>query len=489
LTVSPKLNRAEGKILSPNNNLRNSTSKISISGRIQVSNKGWAVRIAIVAVTVLFLTFRFYRGIDLNDPFIIYATLMPTITILILVGAWCWYRNPAKGTAGNDLVSVIIPIYNQKDMIEIVIDAIYRSSYKNIEVIATNDGSNDGTREILDNLTKKYPTLRVIHQKRAGKRKASASGFYASKGKYVVHIDSDSVIDEQGISEFMKAFNANPKVGAVVGEVRVWNAEKNILTKLQDAWYNTGCNIVKAYESSFRSVTCCSGCFCAYRREAIANFMPYWADTNNFSGRGIDSEITAYVITPKEKKNDMLQALWPSSALKQRLMEAASSYDDSDDRLLTAHSLMKWESRYVVTAIVYVEAHHTLMGFLKQQSRWKKGFLRVNFYLSTYFWRSRHPLASIAYYLEFMTGLTHPLIILTILFYEPFILNDFWSPVYFFVGLISSSFAIGLDFKLRYPASKTWLYMPLMNLIGAFVLSWLLFYAIWTFKNNSWLTR
>jgi hyaluronan synthase len=489
LIASPESNRAQGKIQSPNNNLRNSTPKISISGRIQVSKKCWAVRIAIVVVAVLFPTFRFSRGIELNDPFIIYSTLVPIITILILVGAWCWYRNPAKGTAGNDLVSVIIPVYNQKDMIEIVIDAIYRSSYKNIEVIATNDGSNDGTREILDNLTKKYPTLRVIHQKRGGKRKAHATGFYASKGKYLVHIDSDSVIDDQGISEFMKAFNANPKVGAVVGEVRVWNAEKNILTKLQDAWYITGCNIVKAYESSFRSVTCCPGCFCAYRREAIANFMPYWADTNNFSGRGVDTEITAYVITPKEVKNDMLQALWPSSALRQQLMEAASSYDDSDDRLLTAHSLMKWESRYVATATVYVEAHHTLMGFLKQQSRWKKGFIRVNFYLSTYFWRSRHPLASIVYYLDFMTGLTQSLIILTILFYEPFILNDFWSPVYYFVGIILASFAIGLDFKLRYPPSKTWLYIPLMHLIGAFVLSWLLFYAIWTFKNNSWLTR
>jgi hyaluronan synthase len=489
LTVSPELNRAQGKIQSPNNNLRNSTPKISISGRIQISKKGWAVRIAIVVVTVLFLTPRFYRGIELNDPFIIYATLMPIITILFLVGAWCWYRNPAKGKAGNDLVSVIIPIYNQKDMIEIVIDAIYRSTYKNIEVIAINDGSNDGTKEILDNLTKKYPTLQVIHQKRAGKRKASATGFYASKGRYLVHIDSDSVIDEQGITEFMKAFNANPKVGAVAGEVRAWNAEKNILTRLQDAWYINCCNIVRAYESSFRSVTCCSGCFCAYRREAIANFMPYWADTNNFSGRGIDSEITAYAITPKAVKNDMLQALWPSSALKQQLMEAASSYDDSDDRLLTAHSLMKWESRYVATAIVYAEAPQTLMGFLKQQSRWKKGFLRVNFYLSTYFWRGRHPLASIEYYLDFMSGLTQSLIILTILFYEPFILNDFWTPVYFFGGLIFSSLAHGLDLKLRYPPSKNWLYMPLMTLIHTFVVSWLLFYAIWTFKNNSWLTR
>jgi len=489
LTVSPELNRAQVKIQSPNNNLKNSTSKISVNGRIQVSKKGWAVRIAILAVTVLFLTPRFYTGFDLNDPFIVYSTLAPAITIVMLVGAWCWYRNPAKGKAGNDLVSVIIPVYNQKDMIEIVIDAIYRSTYKNIEVIATNDGSNDGTKEILDNLTKKYPTLQVIHQKRGGKRKASATGFYASKGRYLVHIDSDSVIDEQAIAEFVKTFNANPKVGSLAGETRAWNAEKNILTRLQDAWYNISCNISKAYESSFKSVTCCSGCLSAFRREAIANFMPYWANTNTHSGGGVDRELTAYIIASKEVRNDMVQTLWPSSALKQKLMESTSKYDDSDDRLLSAHSLMKWESVYVATAIVYVDAQETLKKFLKQQTRWKKGFLRTNFYLSTYFWRGRHPLASIVYYLEFMTGLTQSLIILTVLFYEPFIMNDFWTPVYFMGGLIFSSLAHGLDLKLRHPSSKNWLYMPLMNLIGTFVLSWLLFYALWTFKNNSWLTR
>jgi hyaluronan synthase len=489
LTVSPTLNRSQEKIPSPNNSLKNFTSKISVNGRIQVSKKGWAVRIAMLAAMVLFSTFRFYTGINLEDPFIIYSTIAPAITILMFVGAWCWYRSPAKGTAGNNLVSVIIPVYNQKDMIEIVIDAIYRSTYKNIEVVAINDGSNDGTKEILDNLTKKYPTLQVIHQNRAGKRKATATGFYASKGKYLVHIDSDSVIDEQAIAEIMKTFNANPKVGSLVGEMRIWNAEKNVLTKLQDAWFNISCNISKAYESSFRSVTCCSGPLSAFRREAIANFMPYWANTNTHSGGGVDRELTAYIIASKEVKNDMLQTLWPSSALKQKLMESTSKYDDSDDRLLTAHSLIKWESAYVATAIVYVEAQQTLKKFLKQQTRWKKGFLRVNFYLSTYFWRGRHPLASTIYYLEFMSGLTQSFIILTVVFYEPFIVNDFWTPLYFIGGLISSSLAHGLDLKLRYPCSKNWLYMPLMNLFGTFVLSWLLFYAIWSFKNNSWGTR
>jgi hypothetical protein len=108
LTVSPTLNRSQEKIPSPNNSLKNFTSKISVNGRIQVSKKGWAVRIAMLAAMVLFSTFRFYTGINLEDPFIIYSTIAPAITILMFVGAWCWYRSPAKGTAGNNLVSVKI---------------------------------------------------------------------------------------------------------------------------------------------------------------------------------------------------------------------------------------------------------------------------------------------------------------------------------------------------------------------------------------------
>ena len=49
----------------------------------------------------------------------------------------------------NDFVSVIIPIYNQQDMIKSVIDSVLNSTYENIEIIAINDGSNDGTTNFL----------------------------------------------------------------------------------------------------------------------------------------------------------------------------------------------------------------------------------------------------------------------------------------------------------------------------------------------------
>ncbi len=475
--------------LVPDNDLLNANQKILENGRVQVSFVGWAMRFTIIGIVLSLVSYRIMEGWKINDSFMVYSTLMPLIMISVYVGSWLLYKNPAKGKFSNDLVSVVIPIYNQKAMIESVIHAIYRSTYKNIEVIAVNDGSNDGTENILDDLKKLYPDLKVLRQRRGGKRKASAAGFYASSGKFIVHIDSDSVIDENAIAEIMKTFYSNPEIGAVVGEMRAWNARKNLLTKIQDAWFITSCNINKSFESSFGSVTCCSGPLSGFRRDILTHFMPYWKNVDTQSGGGIDRELTAYIIAPPISKQNLLQALWPKSSLKQKLLKSTALYDDSDDRLLTAQSLIKWKTAYIASAIVYVEAQETLKRFIRQQIRWKKGFLRTNFYLSTYFWKKRNPIASIMYYLDFMIGLTQPLIVFTILLYEPLILNQYLPPVAFTLGIIASAFAQGLDMKFRYPKSNTWKYIVLLNLLGTFVLSWLIFNALWNFKKNSWMTR
>ena len=163
-----------------------------------------------------------------------------SLSILIYFFRWIFYRNPSNSAtvfpttpAGNPLVSVIIPIYNQQEMIENVIDAISGSSYNNIEIIAVDDGSTDGTKEVLDNYKLKYPSvLKVIHKRNEGKRKAVASGFFESSGKYIVLIDSDSVIDRYAIEEFMKTFSSKPDIGAISGLAKLLNSHKNFLTKM-----------------------------------------------------------------------------------------------------------------------------------------------------------------------------------------------------------------------------------------------------------------
>src|SRR5581483_6074223 len=125
---------------------------VNSSGRIQISKKAWAVRLITIVATFALIAYTINLGIALQDPFVIAGIIVPAHSLAYLVIGWVLFKSPATGTPGDDLVSVIVPVYNQKGMIELVIDAIYRSTYRNIEVIAVNDGSKDGTAEILNGL-------------------------------------------------------------------------------------------------------------------------------------------------------------------------------------------------------------------------------------------------------------------------------------------------------------------------------------------------
>jgi hyaluronan synthase len=171
-----------------------------------------------------------------------------------------------------------------------------------------------------------------------------------------------------------------------------------------------------------------------------------------------------------------------------RLMEACADYDDAEDRVLTAQTLVEWKSVYVASAIVYTDVPEKIRGYLRQQTRWKKGYIRSNFFVSTFFWK-KNPLISSIFYTEFMTTFTAPFITVVVFLYEPLVLKNYLIPFAFVAGSLLAGFAHGLDYKLRDPKSKTWKYKPIMNIFTSFGLSWLIFPAILTLRKNQWLTR
>lgn len=414
-----------------------------------------------------------------GDPLVIYSTLMPLHTIMILVIGWYFFKIKTNNKASEELVTVIIPIFNQELLIANVIEAVFKSTYKNIEVIAVNDGSKDFTGKILDKLSEKYQKLKIIHKTNGGKRTAVATGFSASKGKYIVLIDSDSIIDKYAIEEFMKTFSTDPEIGGVVGNGKVLNSEKNLLTKCQDSWYDFAFNVSKATESAFGTVLCCSGCLAAYKREAIEKFIPFWAESN--FQYGDDRNLTTYAIATPWVKNKL-------TPISKHLMKSMASYDDAEDRGLTSHTLISWKTVYVPTAVVHTDVPENLKQYIKQQMRWKKGFLRSSFFVSSFFWK-KNPLNAFLFYLELMSAFIAPAVFFSIYIYRPLFLQQYWFAFsYFFIQIILGV-VIGFDYKLRNPKTKNWKYKPIMNLISSFVLSWILIPALLKYKSNKWLTR
>jgi hyaluronan synthase len=453
--------------------------RISHSGRILVSRKAWVFRIMFIGLMIAFMAYNIRYSLPTGDLLIIYSTLMPVHAVLLLIIGWIFYKNPATGKMSHDLVSVIIPVYNQEKLIARVIEGIFESSYRNIEIIAVNDGSKDHTGVVLDKLAKKKRGLRVVHKANGGKRTAVAAGFYAARGDFVVLIDSDSIVDKYAIEEFMKVFNGNPKVGGIVGNGKILNSEKNLLTRCQDVWYDYSFNIHKTAESVFGTVLCLSGCLAAYRRQTIARFIPYWAEDK--AQYGDDRNLTNYAIATPWAKG----ALAP---LERRLFKGMVGYDDAEDRGLTVQSVIDWKTVYAPTAVVYTEVPENWKTYLRQQIRWKKGYLRSTFFTSAFFWR-KNPIMAFLFYLEFMMAFIAPAITVSIFLYSPLVLHSWFFPLVYVAGHVVTGLAAGLDYKFRDKTAKNWMYKPIMNMISAFVLPWVLLPALWSFRKNSWLTR
>lgn len=68
----------------------------------------------------------------------------------------------------DSLISIIVPVYNVDKYVEKCLVSILNQTYKNIEIIAIDDGSTDGSGIICDRLANKNPKLKVIHKKNRG---------------------------------------------------------------------------------------------------------------------------------------------------------------------------------------------------------------------------------------------------------------------------------------------------------------------------------
>ena len=106
----------------------------------------------------------------------------------------------------NDLVSIIIPCYNQAQYLEESVQSALDQTYPNIEIIIINDGSSDNTEEIALDLQLKYPEkIKLISQENSGVSEARNNAIHQSKGKYILPLDADDRLDLQMISHCIKS--------------------------------------------------------------------------------------------------------------------------------------------------------------------------------------------------------------------------------------------------------------------------------------------
>lgn len=117
----------------------------------------------------------------------------------------------------NEIISVIIPVYNVREYLEKCVESIEVQTYKNFEIILVDDGSSDGSEKLCDELSLKYGNIVVIHQKNAGASSARNNGLSVAKGKHVIFCDSDDCIDSSMFEKLLKAKELYPELLPVCG--------------------------------------------------------------------------------------------------------------------------------------------------------------------------------------------------------------------------------------------------------------------------------
>ena len=176
----------------------------------------------------------------------------------------------------QDLVSIIIPVYNSKPHLKECIYSVLEQSYKEFEILLIDDGSTDGSGEVCDELARKHNKIRVFHNANKGVSFSRNYGIEKSAGEYLLFIDSDDYID----SEFVKKL-ISPFPQADISVCRFYvdygdSQKKYIETNLEKLVRNpldlSLLFVDEKYLNSSSIMTDCvfgSVCRCAFKKDAI----------------------------------------------------------------------------------------------------------------------------------------------------------------------------------------------------------------------------
>jgi glycosyltransferase involved in cell wall biosynthesis len=107
----------------------------------------------------------------------------------------------------DNLVSVVIPAYNAENSIEECLRAAIFQTYRNIEIIVIDDGSDDGTFVRADSFSKKDSRIQVIRQDNSGPSAARNCGIKEAKGDYIVFWDADDYPEPDLIESYVVAYD------------------------------------------------------------------------------------------------------------------------------------------------------------------------------------------------------------------------------------------------------------------------------------------
>lgn len=469
----------------------------------ELPRRKYFVRMLMLAAVGCVLVAKVYFMLYVVDITIgIYSFLTSFVLFNIILFSYFRYKDPYSQVEDMiiserlPLVSIVVPVKNEEENIRNCVWSCLAQTYNDKEIILVNDGSTDRTGEILDKMHKEHDNrnFHILHlSKSVGKKKAVEAASEIAKGDIYAFMDSDCDMALDAVEKAVRVFYFDRKLGALTTHGRVRGAhEGNIFQKFQDVYIDGSCRAIKGAESTFGSVTCCSGSLSFYRRIAIQDFIHEWAH-DKFLGTEFkfctDRRMTAYVlgtaVQPQVGSNDSNKTVAEPSIFATGLDEMENMKRSTDpDFHVKKQSKIYWNVKYSNSIRVNVGVPTTLTALIKQQIRWKKSFIRSLFSTGGIYWR-RPFLISLLYYIQTAMRFVRPYIVFYSIVFLP-LRGDITSLLFWISGIMFTGMIYAVDFRLRNPGDKLWLYRPLFTFITTFIYTWFLVYAALTIRNRSW---
>ncbi|HNY65826.1 MAG TPA: glycosyltransferase [Deltaproteobacteria bacterium] len=181
------------------------------------------------------------------------------------------HEEPAHSITASPDISVIIPMYNEQDNAQDTIRRVTQvlaSSGKSFEIIPVNDGSTDGTLQVLGGIARSNTHVRVAsYEKNGGRGKALRYGLKFARGRYIATIDADLSYDPKYVLEMAKALDEESDTDVVLASPYMEGGATEGVPKDRLFISRLGNKILKAaIPEELNTLTCIVRC---YRREVI----------------------------------------------------------------------------------------------------------------------------------------------------------------------------------------------------------------------------
>ncbi len=271
------------------------------------------------------------------------STLLIKYTLYMLISPWFGFvmaqRRKQLGNIADyePLVSVIIPAWNEEVGLLSTIKTLLESSYRHLQIVVVNDGSTDGSDQMMRCFVKKYvrhtrdmpnPIQLIYHyQQNGGKGSALNTGICLAAGDIIMSIDADCIVDRKAICSFVRAF-ADPTVMAAVGNVKIGNTQ-TLVGAIQHLEFLFSFYFKKA-DSLLNTIYIIGGAAGAFRKEVFQQIGLY-------SSKNITEDIELSV----------------------RIQKAGMKIV------------------YVPDAVIHTEGASDIRSLMKQRLRWKRGRLET----------------------------------------------------------------------------------------------------------------